>query len=121
MRHAPYPMTQRAPILTSPTSVAFGAMTAEGLTLGLWLPLFSSIGTPLAHFVSPLGTPLALPEARNVVERHKETLAYPCLRMLMSLPSGSSHRNGARPRGSFVGPYSITSPVSRTRRSTSSR
>jgi Winged helix-turn helix len=27
---------------------------AEGLTLGLWLPLFSSIGTPLAHFVSPI-------------------------------------------------------------------
>src|SRR5215831_10151264 len=53
MRHAPYPITQRAPILTSPTSVAFGEMTAEGSTLGLWLPLFSSIGTPLAHFVSP--------------------------------------------------------------------
>jgi len=90
MRDALYPMTQRAPILTSPTSVAFGAMTAEGSTLGLWLPLFSSIGTPLAHFVfPPLGTPLALPEARNFVERQKETLAYPCLRMLMSLPSGS--------------------------------
>src|SRR5262245_30672160 len=52
MRHAPYPITQRAPILTSPTSVAFGATTAEGSMIGPWLPLFSSIGTPLAHFVS---------------------------------------------------------------------
>src|SRR5262245_51307430 len=46
MRHAPYPITQRAPILTSPRSVAVGAMTAEGSMVGRWLPLFSSIETP---------------------------------------------------------------------------
>src|SRR5262245_20656195 len=96
MRHAPYPMTQRAPILTSPTSVAFGAMTAEGLTLGLWLPLFSSIGTLLAHFVPPLGTPLALPEARNVVERQKEMLAYPCLVCPLCAAGSTGHCNTAR-------------------------
>src|SRR5262249_7985376 len=37
--------------------------------------------------------------ARNVVERQKETLAYPCLRMLMSLPSGSLHIETAHTPG----------------------